>query len=333
MGVKAQVISLMSPQRNITGRLLLLGVDGGGTKTRAVVTDARQNVLGEGLAGPSNPLRVGIRKAAANVRAAIKQACRAAGIQISQVKAAEIGLAGVRQQELRERMRRELNDLGLSALEIVTDAETALFSATGGRAGLVIIAGTGSICCGVNMQGQHECAGGWGPLAGDEGSGSWIARAALQAVARASDGRGPDTVLSAAACRFFGVTTADAVMSEINQPTLTNDRMAAFARYVIEAAQDGDQVARAILAEAGRVLGVAAATVIRKLRMRGEKFPIGYVGGVFAAGELLLTSLRAEISKAAPEAYLVMPQMNPAVAAARMAQENFALPREFALAG
>lgn len=333
MKVKAKIISLVQAQRNFAGRILLLGVDGGGTKTRAVVTDARQNVLGEGLAGPSNPLRVGIRKAAANVRTAIKQACRAAGIRVSQVKAAEIGLAGVRQHELRERMRRELNDLGLSALEIVTDADTALFGATGGGPGLVIIAGTGSICCGVNKQGKHECAGGWGPLAGDEGSGSWIARAALQAVARASDGRGPDTVLSLAACRFFGVATTSEVMLEINQPTLTNDRMAAFARYVIEAAQDGDQVARAIVAEAGRVLGIAAATVIRKLRMRGERFPIGYVGGVFAAGDLLLDSLRAEVAKVAPEAYLALPQMNPAVAAAKMAQENFAAPREFAMAG
>lgn len=330
--MKARIIELVKPRQRLAGDLLLLGVDGGGTKTRAVVTDARQNILGEGLAGPSNPLRVGIGKAAANVRAAIKEACRAAGVKLSQIVATEVGLAGVRGAEIRASMHRALADLNLPELEIVTDADTALFGATGGRPGLVIIAGTGSICCGINAQGQQECAGGWGPLAGDEGSGSWIARSALQAVARASDGRGPDTALTAAACRFFAVTTPEAVMLEINQPTLTNDRMAAFARFTIEAAQDGDQVARAILAEAGRVLGVAAATVIRKLRMRQEKFQVAYVGGVFAAGELLLAHLRAEVAKIAPDAYLAPPRMNPAVAAARMAQEHSAAVPKLALA-
>jgi N-acetylglucosamine kinase-like BadF-type ATPase len=319
------------PRRPFGNALLLLGVDGGGTKTRAVVTDARQRILGEGLAGPSNPLRVGIKKAADNVRKAVREACRRAGVKLSQIVAAEFGLAGVRGAEVRETMRRELEDLGLASMDVVTDADTALFAATGGAPGLVIIAGTGSICCGLNSKGEQVCAGGWGPLAGDEGSGAWIARSALQSVARAADGRGPDTSLSAAACRYFGVETPEEVMVKIYEPEATNDRLAGFARDVIGVAQDGDQVARAILAEAGRVLGVAAATVIRKLKMRQDGFPVAYVGGVFAAGELLLPFLRAEVEKVAPNAYLAPPRMNPAVAAARMAQEQQPL-NEYALA-
>jgi N-acetylglucosamine kinase-like BadF-type ATPase len=319
------------PHRPFGNALLLLGVDGGGTKTRAVVTDARQRILGEGLAGPSNPLRVGIKKAADNVRKAVREACRRAGVKLSQIVAAEFGLAGVRGAEVRETMRRELEDLGLASMDVVTDADTALFAATGGAPGLVIIAGTGSICCGLNSKGEQVCAGGWGPLAGDEGSGAWIARSALQSVARAADGRGPDTSLSAAACRYFGVETPEEVMVKIYEPEATNDRLAGFARDVIGVAQDGDQVARAILAEAGRVLGVAAATVIRKLKMRQDGFPVAYVGGVFAAGELLLPFLRAEVEKVAPNAYLAPPRMNPAVAAARMAQEQQPL-NEYALA-
>ncbi len=329
--MNARIARLVRPRRRFETELLLLGVDGGGTKTRAVITDGRQTVLGEGLAGPSNPMRVGIKQAADNVRKAVKEACRRAGVKLSQIVAAEFGIAGVRREDVRELMRRELADLGVAEMDVVTDADTALFGATGGLPGLVIIAGTGSICCGLNARGQQDCAGGWGPLAGDEGSGAWIARSALQAVARASDGRGPDTILSAAACRYFSVRTPEDVMMEINRPDMTNDRLAGFARYVIEAGHDGDQVARAILAEAGRVLGVAAVTVIRKLKMRQESFPVAYVGGVFAAGELVLATLRAEIEKVAPEAYLAQPRMNPAVAAARMAQEQHYSHQAFAV--
>jgi N-acetylglucosamine kinase-like BadF-type ATPase len=330
--MKASIVRLVKPRRFLGNELLLLGVDGGGTKTRAVITDARQTILGEGLAGPSNPMRVGIKKAANNVRKAVKEACRRAGVKISQIVAAEFGIAGVRREDVRELMRKELANLGVAEMDVVTDADTALFGATGGRPGLVIIAGTGSICCGVNARGQQDCAGGWGPLAGDEGSGAWIARSALQSVARAADGRGPDTVLSQEACRYFGVRTPEDVMTEIYRPDMTNDQIAGFARHVIEAGHDGDQVARVILAEAGRVLGVAAATVIRKLKMRQESFPVAYVGGVFAAGELVLATLRAELEKTAPNAYLSLPRMNPAVAAARMAQEQHYSQREYAMA-
>src|SRR5205085_1885323 len=74
----------------------VLGVDGGGTKTHAVIADEHGRVLGEGFAGPSNPLRVGVNTAAAAVREAVDQACDAAGVRRADIVAAEVGLAGVR---------------------------------------------------------------------------------------------------------------------------------------------------------------------------------------------------------------------------------------------
>ena len=188
-----------SKKRRASARELVLGVDGGGTKTRAVIMDSRGRVVGEGAAGPSNPLRVGISNAAAAIREAVDKACVMAGVQRSDLVAAEIGLAGVRRGDLRLRMREALSGLAIDVLEVVTDADIALYGATDGEPGIVIIAGTGSICCGTNARGRHECAGGWGPLAGDEGSGSWIARRALRAIGCASDGRGPDTELATSA--------------------------------------------------------------------------------------------------------------------------------------
>src|SRR2546423_9887775 len=104
----------------------LLGVDGGGTKTHAVIADEHGRVLGEGFAGPSNPLRVGVNSAAAAVREAVDQACDAAGVRRADVVAAEVGLAGVRRAELRERMRESVIGLRISEVAVVAHAPMAL---------------------------------------------------------------------------------------------------------------------------------------------------------------------------------------------------------------
>ncbi|MBD0325684.1 MAG: hypothetical protein ICV68_04600 [Pyrinomonadaceae bacterium] len=312
----------MSPRRQRTARELVLGVDGGGTKTLAVIADSRQHVLGEGVAGPSNPLRVGVVNAAAAVKEAVDKACVAASIERGEIVAAEVGLAGVRRGDLRKRMREALTGLGIHTLEVVTDADIALFGATDGAPGLVVIAGTGSICCGTNARGVHFCSGGWGTLMGDEGSGSWIARRALQAVAQAADGRGPKTKLTQATLAYFNVATLDELAMAIYAPSMTNDRIAGLGRHVIEAAKDNDELARSIVLSAGRELGAAAVAVIRELRMGREKFQVAYVGGVFTAGDLVLDPLREEIARIAPAAFVAPPRLSPAIAAARMAREQ-----------
>ena len=302
----------------------VVGVDGGGTKTEAVILDMNLNVLGEALAGPSNPLRVGITNAVSAIREAIDTACEVARVRRTDLVAAQIGLAGARRQELKVRMRETLKGLGMGQIFVTSDADIALYGATQGAPGLIVIAGTGSICCGINGRGKKLCAGGWGPIAGDEGAGSWIARRALRAIAHATDGRGPATALTEAACGYFHVSDPNDLSTAIYAPTITNERLAGFGRDVVQAAKAKDRIAREILAEGGRELGYAAAAVIRNLRLEREVFQVAYVGGVFAAaGELLLTSLREEVEKTAPHAYFAPPQFPPAVAAARMAHDHF----------
>ena len=285
--------------------------------------DSDMRIIGEGRAGPSNPLRVGVTSAAAAVREAIDEACAAAKVRRSDLDAAEVGLAGARRRELRERMRETLLPLGIRDIEVVTDADIALYGATDGAPGLVVIAGTGSICCGINARGKRLCAGGWGPIAGDEGAGAWIARRALRAIAYASDGRGPQTLLTEFACNYFHCSTADDLTTAIYAPTITNERIAGFGKDVVEAAKRKDEVAAQIILEGGTELGLAAVAVIRNLQMEKERFQIAYVGGVFrAAGEMILKPLRVEVAKAAPRAYFEPPHFSPAVAAARMARER-----------
>ena len=317
--------------RRPASRRAVVGVDGGGSKTQAVVLDANFAILGEGFAGPSNPLRVGIANAAIAVREAIDRACEVARLRRTDLVAAQIGLAGARRKELSARMREALVGMGIGEVAVVGDAEIALYGATEGGPGLIVIAGTGSICCGLNARGKRACAGGWGPIAGDEGAGAWIARRALRAIAHAVDGRGPTTSLTGSACAYFHVSDPNDLSTAIYAPTITNERLAGFGKYVIEAAKAKDRIAREIIAEGGRELGSCAAAVIRNLKLERESFPVAYVGGVFdAARELVLSPMSEEVRRVAPKACFAPPRFSPAVAAARMAREHLS---HMALAG
>jgi N-acetylglucosamine kinase-like BadF-type ATPase len=257
------------------------------------------------------------------VREAIDKACEVARVRRTDLVAAEIGLAGARKLELRARLREALSTSGMGEIIVVSDSDIALYGATEGAPGVIVIAGTGSICCGINGRRKMSCAGGWGPVAGDEGGGSWIARRALRAIAHATDGRGSPTALTSAAVAYFHVSEANDLSTAIYAPTITNERLAGFGKFVIEAAKAKDRIAREILAEAGMELGSAAGAVIRNLKLDRETFQVAYIGGVFlGAGELVLATMRTEIKKVAPGAYLAPPRFQPAVAAARMALEH-----------
>jgi N-acetylglucosamine kinase-like BadF-type ATPase len=182
--------------------------------------DSDLRVIGEGRSGPSNPLRVGLTNAAAAIREAIDNACASAKIRRSDVDAAEVGLAGARRHELRERMREILLPLGIREIQVVTDADIALYGATDGAPGLVVIAGTGSICCGIHARVKRFCAAGGDHSQVMKVPGAWIARQALRAVAYASDGRGPETLLTEFACNYFHVSTADDLTTAIYAPTI-----------------------------------------------------------------------------------------------------------------
>jgi len=302
---------------------LFLGVDGGGTKTTAALMNATHEIVAEGTAGPSNPLRVGVETAVSNIAKAIEVACDSADLIRVDIAAATLGLAGVRRQDIRERVTDSfIRRVGIKKTTVVTDAEIALFGTTLGKAGIVVIAGTGSVCLGKDDDGKLAISGGWGPLAGDEGGGVGIAQAALHQIAKASDGRGIPTALSGLASEYFRASGPENLIVAIYSPQVDNSRIAGFARFVVEAADDGDPVALGIINDAGRELGVAACAVIKKLHLERRKIPIGCVGSIFRAGELIKSPMADTIKAVAPKAFLTEPEMVPAHAAALMALKN-----------
>ena len=299
---------------------LFLGIDGGGTKTHAVLTDEFGKIAGEGFSGASNPLRVGIERAVSNIFKATESACDMAGRSRTDIVAIECGLAGVRREDLRRSVRQRISEnYRIKAVEVVTDAEIALYGVNSGKAALVVIAGTGSICLGRDDKGETAIAGGWGPLAGDEGGGAGLARRALQAVAKAVDGRGNPTILSRYATEYFRTSTPEDVMVAIYTPQTDNAKIAGFARFVVKAAKEKDIIALEILREGGAELGIAAVAVIKKLKLQKKNLPVGFVGSIFRAGKLITDSLIETVHRTAPHAFLIEPKLSPAQAAAKMA--------------
>lgn len=303
---------------------LYLGVDGGGTKTHIVLINEAQELLCEGSAGASNPLRVGIQTTISNIVKAVNNACDIGGCNRGDIVAGTLGLAGVRRFDLRERIREGVSrQLDVKSVEVITDAEIALYGATLGKAGLVVIAGTGSVCIGQNNDGAKFSAGGWGPLAGDEGGGAGIARSALHAIAKASDGRAPETKLSDVAIEYFRADHLEDLTVAIYAPQIDNQKIAGFARHVAETAREGDAVAIRLMEEAGKELALAARAVITKLKIEKENFPIAYVGSIFKAGDLIKVPFLKSVHEIAPKAELIEPQIPPALAAAKIAFKNF----------
>lgn len=181
----------------------IVGVDGGGTKTTAVVTDATGAVIGLGRGGAGNYQTIGLDNAtdaiASAIGGAIQEAASTGGIapaDLDNELIVVLGLAGADRPRDKANLQKALM-AKLPAkpryLVIENDARIALAGATGGKPGVVLIAGTGSIALGIDEQGQTIRCGGWGPILGDEGSGYAMGKAALIAVMRDYDGRGPST--------------------------------------------------------------------------------------------------------------------------------------------
>lgn len=304
-------------------RVYLLGIDGGGTKTHAVITDLSYRVVGEAISGASNPLRVGLEQAVSHVEQAVAEACANAGIKYRQIVSACAAIAGINHPIHHDTMKDALDRaLGLAQLELVSDARAALEGALDGRPGIIVIAGTGSIAMGISGSGEVVRSGGWGPTMSDEGSGYDIARRALKAVVSSFDGRSEKTLLTDAVCERLGVASASDLPGVIYNSDSEPVEIASLAELVDEAARAGDRVACEILADAGRDLAEMAASVIRQLGFESRAFRVACIGSVFKSGELVLSSFRSCVLTVAPQAEIGDPLFPPTIGAVKLAQKR-----------
>jgi N-acetylglucosamine kinase-like BadF-type ATPase len=267
---------------------LLLGVDGGGLTTQAVITTLSGEVLGRGLGSPSNHHRVGIDSACQALKTAIDGAfAQVAGsralaqrasswAQTGNIGAACFGLAGVDSPQDESLFARWLQDHGVTfKYTIRNDSELILGGGTPEGWGVALISGTGSICVGRSAAGQTARVGGWGHVLGDEGSGYRIATDGLQLATQAADGRGGSTPLLQAALTHWRLRDAKELIGVVARKETTAEEIAGFATRVLELAGRGDAAGRQIVDRAGEALAVHVETVVRKLGLEQPPLALG----------------------------------------------------------
>jgi N-acetylglucosamine kinase len=212
-------------------------------------------------------------------------------------------------------------ELGSHEVVIVNDATAALVGGTGSPFGVVCVAGTGSIAFGVNRAGERARAGGWGHLLGDEGSGYAIGLEALRAVCRASDGRGPQTALTALVLERCGLPDASGLIGQAYGGWGPAD-VAAFAPCVGTASDGGDAEALAILDRAADELALAARTVASRLGFLepgAGPFPVVTSGGLWGGLPRLRSRFAAVLRDVVPAAEVMAPRETAAAGAVRLA--------------
>jgi N-acetylglucosamine kinase-like BadF-type ATPase len=222
------------------------GVDAGATKTDCVICAIDGEVAARVTNGPASML--GGDDFASSIADTLRRCHDAASLESEAIDIACIGLAGVDTPEGRARAYSALRDrLGVGELVLENDASIALAAATTRRPAAVMMAGTGSIGYGEDVDGRSHRVGGWGHLLGDEGSGYALASVACAAVLRAIDGRAPDTELVELAPRHYGLEDPRQLVDLTHRFALEPRLAAGFAPEVMQAAERGDEVAAQIV--------------------------------------------------------------------------------------
>jgi N-acetylglucosamine kinase-like BadF-type ATPase len=328
----------------MAGRRFLLGIDGGGTKTTALLADQEGRVLGRGVAGASNYQNIGVAAAQAALESAIMAAFVDAALPPAPIAAVCLGLAGVDRPEDHSLFHAwAVGRFSGTRIVIVNDAGPVLAAGTPDGWGVALICGTGSIVYGRSPTGADPSgfrnpkglcgrfsgqalarAGGWGHLLGDEGSGYAIGLAGLRAVLRAYDGRGPQTALTRTILAHWELSTPPELVGRVYREHLQPADIAGLAAVVDEAAAGDDEVARVILQEAGRELALAVSAVVRRLGLQGP-IPCALAGGVIVKGqvvrEMFLSAARRSGLQLAP----VISVTEPALGALRLARATITI--------
>jgi N-acetylglucosamine kinase-like BadF-type ATPase len=276
---------------------LVLGIDGGGTRTRASIVDG-DKLLAHGESGSIKRLRVGAELAEANLRALLKEVYAKAGI--SGVDAACCGVASASMPGITEWITAVFNDFGVKRSDIVGDEVIALDAAFHGGPGILQIAGTGSNTIGRAPDGSQESAGGWSSRLGDEGSGYWIGLHSVRRALRAYD-HGQHTQILKKVGEIWGTPEIDELVN-LGDGTPGPD-FAALAPAINELAEAGDLVALGVLHQASTDLVEFVLLVRDKLRKKHNidgEVPVAWTGGVIEKMAIVREAFFKGLRDAAP---------------------------------
>lgn len=306
-----------------------LGVDGGGSKTYALIADGQGNIVGTGSSGNGNH-QLGYEQARRHIGEAVGQALASARLSPEQIDRACFGLAGADREADFRILRPMIAELGIPQHDIVCDTMIGLRAGTSRSYGVVLICGSGTNSAGRNPAGETYQCGGFSYLFGDFGGGGSLSVEAFRSVIRAWDGREQPTLLTELVLGSLGYDSVQAMFDDYLDHAKTPPRD--LTKLLFEAANRGDAVASDILRRQGVELGKSASAVIHRLGMEEEAFDVVLAGSVLMRGEgdYVVEPIREAVRGAAPGASVVKLETEPVVGAVWMACEaaGQALPGE-----
>jgi N-acetylglucosamine kinase-like BadF-type ATPase len=260
----------------------------------------------------------GAAKSAAVLADLARRAAAQAGRSLP-LERAVVGAAGAGRAQEQAELEAALVDAGVARrVRVLGDGAVALSTAFGNRPGILVNAGTGSIAHARDPAGETHRAGGYGWQLGDEGGGYWLGRRALDAAARAQDGRGEESTLLARLLGTLGLQQFDDLVRWAAMATPA--QMAALAPHILNAAREGEVVAQRVVDDAAHELVELVVTLARHFPGTGP-IPVAVAGGLLLPQSALTAAFRERLSTSLKRARLVTDQIDPAVGALRLAAE------------
>lgn len=301
----------------------VMGLDGGGTKTKLIVSDLEGNILGSWISGPSNLLANEYQIVQASIQDVIKEAIGEMGCDLKDCKAICIGAAGAGRENVREMLKTIIVQLGYNGSIIVThDAQTALVGGIAGEEGILLSAGTGTICYGRTKEGASHRVSGWGHIIGDEGSAYNMGVEVLNAVMRDYDGRGKKTLLTNLVLKNLNLASPEELIEYIYSPNTTKKDIASYAIMVDVACQENDTVALEIVEKITKALVECVDAVLKILDFGKNKIKLVINGSVLTNNHYVRNQFKNTIANIMPQVELCEMRYDAAYGAVLIALEN-----------
>lgn len=300
----------------------LIGIDGGGTKTKCVITDFDLKSLYEVTGGPSNFLLIGPEKVAETILSLIIQCVNHLNINYEDISAAVLGTTGGGRRNDAEELERAITHLAahkripLKNFHVESDARIALEGAFSGKPGSILIAGTGSIMFGKDKAGNIHRVGGFGRFIGDEGSGFKLGQKGLNLVAKEFDGRGSRTLITELLREKFKIDSPENLITEIYR---NNFDIASVAPLVIEAAELGDKQAQSVIESEADEL-ILHIDAIRK-KLKEQKLLLALIGSLITTVNYYSFRLKEKVVQKFEDVIIKDAENPPEIGAAIMAKQ------------
>jgi glucosamine kinase len=283
-----------------------LALDAGGTKTDYVLADETRE-LARVRTGTIKRMRVDAATACHNLESALAELSARTGVSMKAITRTCVGTAGETVSLVTDWLRAAITARVGGGLLILGDVEIALDAAFPGRAGVLVLAGTGSNVVGRTSQGELISAGGWGPALADQGSGHIIGLQSLRAIFLAKDEE-RETLLLPAVLDFWQLSSLEELVGYAN--TVPAPDFSKLMGIVMSCAESGDETALAVLRQQGEELAYLVRLVIRRLRRASTEDdwtpPIAFAGSILEnvppLRDALISAVQREFSGAqAPE--------------------------------